>query len=83
MIDLNHIPPDPLFQIKIELTLPFSFSIFLRFYRGQKVLKDVNEFYIYLMDRLVRLHDGIHNLKLIGINLRYIFIQPQVYIHST
>ncbi|XP_023344603.1 desmoplakin isoform X5 [Eurytemora carolleeae] len=42
----------------------------VRFYRGQKVLKDVNEFYIYLMDRLVRLHDGIHNLKLIGINLR-------------
>ena len=57
-----------------------------RFYRGQKVLKDVNEFFIYLMDRLVRLHDGIHNLKLIGINLRYSSskfhrYKSQVYFH--
>lgn len=41
-----------------------------RYYRTQKVLKDVSQFYSYLVERLVRFHDGIHNLQQVGVNLR-------------
>ena len=43
-----------------------------RYYKDRKVMKDMSEFFPYLLDRLVRLHDGIHNLKIVGTNLRLV-----------
>ena len=45
-------------------------ATFLFFVQGKKVLKEVSNFFTYLLQRMSRLSEGIHHLKVVGQKIR-------------